>query len=116
MAFGCPGADVQTQGMLQFFLNLVDFSMNVQEAIEATRVCSYNFHHSPWTYHPGRVDVEARIDPSVVGALKAMGHDVRTLGLWSAAASSVHAVLMNPSSGVLLGGADPRREGSAAGW
>ncbi|MGI6642920.1 MAG: gamma-glutamyltransferase family protein [Bacillota bacterium] len=118
MAFGCPGADVQTQGMLQFFLNLVDFSMNVQEAIEATRVCSYNFPGSfaPWTYHPGRVDVEARIDPSVVGALKAMGHDVRTLGLWSAAASSVHAVLMNPSSGVLLGGADPRREGSAAGW
>ncbi len=118
VAFGCPGSDVQTQGMLQFFLNLVDFGMNVQEAIEAPRVCSYNFPGSfaPWVYYPGRVDVETRMDSAALEALKAMGHDIRPLGRWSAAASSMHAVLLNPSSGAMLGGADPRREGSAAGW
>ncbi len=118
MAFGCPGADVQTQGMLQFFLNLVDFGMNVQEAIEAPRVWSYNFPGSfaPWTYFPARVDAETRIDKGCLDELKRMGHGVRPVGPWTAAASSVHAVLLNPANGVFLGGADPRREGSAAGW
>ena len=55
MPFGTPGGDVQTQAMLQVFLNIHLFGMEVQEAVEAPRVASYSFPSSfePHAYHPG---------------------------------------------------------------
>ncbi|MDP2872791.1 MAG: gamma-glutamyltransferase [Bacillota bacterium] len=118
MAFGCPGADSQTQAMLQFFLNLVHFGMNPQQAIESPRVMSLNYPASfaPHQYYPGRVDVESRIPAAVRARLHKAGHDVRVASEWAGVMSSVHAVLINPSTGVLLGAADPRRPGAAIGW
>lgn len=118
MAFGCPGADSQTQAMLQFFLNLVHFGMNPQQAIEAPRVMSYNYPSSfaPHQYYPGRVDAESRIPAAIRERLQEAGHDVRAVGEWAGVMSSVHAVLINPATGVLLGVADPRRPGAAVGW
>jgi len=118
MGIGCPGGDVQTQGMLQTLLNIIHFGMNVQEAIEAPRLISHNFPNSfsPFTYHPGRLDVEESVPADVRRALEELGHKVRAANAWSPAASSVHAALVNPENGVLLGGADPRREGAAVGW
>ena len=56
MPFGTPGGDVQTQAMLQVFLNIHLFGMEVQEAVEAPRVASYSYPSSfePHAYHPGR--------------------------------------------------------------
>ena len=67
MPFGCPGGDAQVQGMLQVFLNIVEFGMEPQEAIEAPRVISHSFPNSFWPHGslPGEVTVEARIDPQV---------------------------------------------------
>ncbi len=115
LAFGCPGGDIQTQGMLQFFLNLVHQGCNLQAAVERPRVMTYNYPSTfaPFTYYPGRVDVENRIADQVRGELARLGHDVRVLEDYSMTASSVHAVAINQINGMLLAAADPRREGAA---
>src|SRR5205085_11648550 len=71
MPFGTPGGDVQTQAMLQVFLNIHLFGMEVQEAVEAPRVASYSFPSSfePHAYHPGLLNIESRIDKSTGEAL-----------------------------------------------
>ena len=67
VAFGCPGGDFQVQGMLQVFLNLVEFGLDPQSAIEAPRVVTRSFQNSFWphVYEPGRVDAETRIPEAV---------------------------------------------------
>ena len=71
MPFGTPGGDVQTQAMLQVFLNIHLFGMEVQEAIEAPRVASYSYPSSfePHAYHPGLLNMESRIDKATGEAL-----------------------------------------------
>ena len=115
MAFGCPGGDIQTQGMLQFFLNLVHQGCNLQAAVERPRAMTYNYPTSfaPFAYHPGRVELEGRIDARVCEELGRLGHKVKLLEDYSMTASSVHAVAINQMNGVLLAAADPRREGAA---
>ncbi len=115
LAFGCPGGDIQTQGMLQFFLNLVHQGCNLQAAVERPRVMSYNYPSTfaPFTYHPGRVEVEGRISSQTCTILEALGHDVRVIEDYAMSASSVHAVAINPMNGTWLAAADPRREGAA---
>src|SRR3546814_10479526 len=56
LVFGSPGADVQIQAMLQVFLNVSVFGMDVQAAIEAPRFATYSFPASfaPHDYFPGR--------------------------------------------------------------
>ncbi|HEX6988914.1 MAG TPA: gamma-glutamyltransferase family protein [Bacillota bacterium] len=118
LAIGCPGGDAQTQAMLQVLLNLFEFGANVQEAIEAPRVVTFNFPNSfaPFPYHPGRLDVEARIPEGVRAELARRGHDVRVIEDWAPSAASVHIAAVNPVDGVRIGGADPRREGQALAW
>jgi gamma-glutamyltranspeptidase/glutathione hydrolase len=57
MAFGTPGGDIQTQSMLQVFLNVVEFGMTLQQAIESPRFGTFNFPNSfsPYDYKPGRL-------------------------------------------------------------
>ena len=63
MPFGCPGGDAQVQGMLQVFLNVVEFGMDPQSAIEAPRVITHSFPNSFWPHitREGVVTVETRI-------------------------------------------------------
>jgi len=60
MPFGTPGGDAQCQAMLQVFLNISVFEMNVQQAIEAPRFLSFNFPNSFWphAYEPNRLLLE----------------------------------------------------------
>ena len=48
MTLGTPGGDSQPQSNLQTLCNVIDFGMNVQEAVEAPRFCGYSFPQSPW--------------------------------------------------------------------
>jgi gamma-glutamyltranspeptidase/glutathione hydrolase len=118
MAFGCPGGDAQPQGILQMLLNVIHFGMNLQEAVEAARVTSWNFPISfaPNDYHPGRVDAEKRISRSTLEALARIGHRVGIAADWSPWAGSVYAVAVSPATGTLLAAADPREDGAAIGW
>jgi gamma-glutamyltranspeptidase/glutathione hydrolase len=111
MPFGTPGGDVQTQAMLQVLLNIFQFGMQLQDAIEAPRVASYSFPSSfaPFEYFPGRLAVEARIPEATRRALAARGHQVKDWPDWTWLAGSVEAILTDPASNLLAAGADPRR-------
>jgi len=115
MVFGTPGGDMQDQWSLQFFLNVVEFGMNLQEAADAPTFHSSHFPSSfyPRTMHPLRVAVEDRIPSSVCEELSRRGHNVSVGGSWS------HGRVLGIQirDGVILGAASPRMEtGYAAGW
>jgi gamma-glutamyltranspeptidase / glutathione hydrolase len=118
MAFGTPGGDVQTQAMLQVFLNVVEFGMTVQQAVEAPRFGSFSFPNSfaPHTYLPGRLNVEGRIAPQTIETLRGMGHEIEIWPDVIAAAGAVCMIMREPTTRLLHAGADPRRETYAAVW
>lgn len=118
MPFGTPGNDIQPQAMLQVFLNVNAFDMDVQSAIEAPRFATYSFPSSsaPHAYHPGRLNLESRIPKSTGDELAALGHDVKWWPDLEWRAGAVCTIRVNPDSGMLEGGADPRRPAYALGW
>ncbi|GIT14086.1 MAG: hypothetical protein CM1200mP35_09060 [Chloroflexota bacterium] len=68
MTLGTPGGDSQPQSNLQVFNNLVDFDMNIQDAVEAPRFCGYSFPSSPWPHVeiPNQLEIEGRIPDSTI--------------------------------------------------
>jgi gamma-glutamyltranspeptidase/glutathione hydrolase len=85
MAFGTPGGDQQDQWTLQFFLNVVEFGMDLQEAIDAPTVHTAHFPSSFWPREalPGRLAAEDRIDAAVLEELGRRGHEVVKSGPWA---------------------------------
>lgn len=118
MALGTPGGDVQMQAMLQVFFNVVEFGMPLQRAIEMPRAWSMNFPNSfaPHDYVPGALCVEGGIDERVARQLEAMGHRIQSWARFPAAGGGVCAVMRDPATGLVHGGADPRRECYALAW
>ena len=117
MPFGTPGGDVQTQAMLQVFLNIHLFGMEVQEAVEAPRVASYSF---PVVVRAARLSSRAAQSggpdrPATGEALGGLGHKVEWWPEWTWLAGAVCTVVADQESGVLKGGADPRRPSYALG-
>ncbi len=117
MPFGTPGGDVQTQAMMQVFMNIHVFGMEPQEAVEAPRVASYSYPGSfePHEYHPGLLKLESRIDRTTGDALASLGHRVEWWADWTWLAGAVCTVVADLETGVLKGGADPRRPSYALG-
>ncbi|MCL5022570.1 MAG: gamma-glutamyltransferase family protein [Nitrospirae bacterium] len=117
MVFGTPGGDQQDQWTLQFFLNCVDFGMNMQAAADAPIFHSAHFPSSfyPHGAHPGSLVIEARVGESTISSLRGMGHQVQVAGEWSN--GRVLGIRFNMESGVISGVASPRMEtGYAMGW
>ena len=108
MAFGTPGGDSQDQWTLQFFLNAIDFGMNLQEAIDAPNFHTNHFPNSfyPHNAKPGSLTLEARISENVREALAERGHKVALGGEWSH--GKVLAITFDPQSGLIAAGASPR--------
>ena len=117
MPFGTPGGDVQTQAMLQVLLNVTRFGMSTQDAIEAPRFATQSFPNSfePHEAFPGRLVVEEGIPEAVAGELAARGHDVERIEDRSAKMGAVCAIELDVESGIMEGGADPRRMSRAIG-
>jgi gamma-glutamyltranspeptidase/glutathione hydrolase len=105
---GSPGGDDQIMRTMQTLLNIVDFGMNVQQAIEAPRWTTEGFPGStfPHVMRPGDLGVEDRITVRVREALKAKGHKVRVNRPWSLGYNG--AIVIDQRTGVLSAGADPR--------
>ncbi len=117
MPFGTPGGDAQCPAMVQTFLNIVEFGMNPQEAIEAPRFVPWNYPNSFWphAYHPGLIQLEGRISREVGRELSRRGHNVEYLGDWSASMGAMSAIVVDHQNGSLCAGADPRRDAYAIG-
>ncbi|HYB97208.1 MAG TPA: gamma-glutamyltransferase [Vicinamibacterales bacterium] len=109
MVFGTPGADTQPQAQLQFFLNMTEFGMNVQQALEQDSIVSTSFKSS---YYPhtaeGKLQVPSTLPKHVLDELAAMGHklDIRNVR----GVGSVKAIVIHPRTGVLMGGVSPTRD------
>jgi gamma-glutamyltranspeptidase/glutathione hydrolase len=110
---GSPGGDDQVHRTMQTLLNIADFGMNVQQAIEAPRWSTRAFPASPFphTMYPGDLSVEASIPDAVQTALTARGHKLRVARSWTLGANA--AILLDSKTGVLNAGADPRTEAYA---
>jgi gamma-glutamyltranspeptidase / glutathione hydrolase len=116
MATGSPGADDQCMRTIQTFLNVVEFGMNVQQAIEAPRWATRSFPASPFphTMYPGDLSMEGRIPEAVRAELVRRGHKVEMKGAWSMNNSA--AVMVDPENGTVSAGADPRIAALALAW
>jgi gamma-glutamyltranspeptidase/glutathione hydrolase len=116
MIVGSPGGDDQVFRTMQTLLNVVDFGMNVQEAIEAPRWATRSFPASPFphTMYPGEMSVEARVPEAVRQALMQRGHKLKVGGAWTM--GSLAAIIVDPKTGVLSAGTDPRVDAYAIAW
>jgi gamma-glutamyltranspeptidase/glutathione hydrolase len=117
MVFGTPGGDQQDQWTLQFFLNVVDFGLDVQDAIDTATFHTGHLRGSfyPHQAEPGRVVIEGRVPPAVVETLRARGHAVEVVGPW--AHNFTTAIAFHPGRGLIEGGASSRGERNyALGW
>jgi gamma-glutamyltranspeptidase/glutathione hydrolase len=115
LAFGTPGGDNQDQWSLAWFLWLLHFGLDLQQATEAPGFHSEHFPSSfyPRRARPGVLAVEERTGPATVARLRARGHRVEVVDGWSL--GRVCAVGRDPRSGFLLAAASPRgRQGYAA--
>jgi len=111
LAIGTPGGDSQDQQILLVLLNIIDFGLDVQAAIEAPRVNSLH-PQSSFDDHraqPGVLEVERTVAPAVIEELRARGHVVRLRAPYGIS-TGVVAAGIDPATGKLRGGADPRRE------
>ena len=117
MILSTPGGDNQDQALLQVLLNVIEFGMNPQEAVEAPRfdtqhyVSSFDNHE----FLPGVLNVESRIPEDVIKQLGSRGHKMKTQSAWGTG-SSPTAILYDVKTGVISGGADPRRGRYAVAW
>jgi len=117
-ALGTPGGDQQAQSMIQVFLNWYEFGMDVQQAIDQPRFGSFNFPSAfaPYTYYPGRLAMEGRYPKTTYDALAALGHKMMYWPDWTPTACAVCMAVRDPKTGLLMAGADVRRECYAVGW
>jgi gamma-glutamyltranspeptidase/glutathione hydrolase len=78
LSFAVQGGDTQDQNLLQFFLDIVEFGMNVQEACEAPNITSYQMRNSFRLHvaYPGKLDINEKIRKDVCKKLKAMGYKI----------------------------------------
>ena len=106
IAFGIMGGFNQAQAHAQFVSNVVDFGMNIQEALEAARFRKVTFAGCD-------VDLEDRIPAAVRDGLTARGHKINLHGVYSATMGGGQAVQRDISSGVNYGASDPRKDGEA---
>lgn len=113
--FGTPGGETIGQTQFQVLVNLIDFRLPVQQAIEAPR---FSLDAEPNFYKPGaaiEVSVEGRLPQQTIDALKAMGHKVRVLPGWGSI-GHMQTIRIDPVTGAITAGGDPRRTGYAMGY
>ena len=117
LAFSTPGGDSQDQTLLQIFLNVVDFGMNPEQAVEAPRFNSEAMYSSFDDHSdlPLTLDIEDRFEQSVLKALEARGHKLKVGGPWSNPTAPT-MVEFNPATGVISAGADVRGYRYALAW
>ena len=113
--FGSPGGETIGQTEFQVLVNLIDFKLPVQQAIEAPR---FSLDADPNFYKPGaeiEVSIESRMPQKTLDALKAMGHRLRILPGWGSI-GHMQTIRIDPVTGTITAGGDPRRTGYAMGY
>ena len=109
LSFAVQGGDTQDQNLLQFFLNVVEFDMNVQQAVEAANINSYQMRGSFRDHEsiPGRLLLNESVPPWVRAQLEEMGYDL-TFG--SHTSGPINAIFFDWKHGSMWGGSSNHGE------
>jgi gamma-glutamyltranspeptidase/glutathione hydrolase len=102
LALGSPGGPTIINTVLEVMVNVIDFNMNVQDAVNWPR-----FHHQ-WL--PDQLQIERGYSPDTIALLEKRGYTIRRVN----AQGECAAIMLE--NGWLAGAADPRTEGTAAGY
>lgn len=115
LSFAVQGGDSQDQNLLQFFLNVVEFGMTVQQAVEAPNLNSYQMRSSFGGHEsrPGRMEVATSLPESTREALRRMGY---TLEFAERTSGPINAILFDRAHGTMWGGSSNHGEDYGIGW
>jgi gamma-glutamyltranspeptidase/glutathione hydrolase len=115
LAFAVQGGDTQDQNLLQFFLNVVEFGMNVQQAAEAPNVNSHQMRSSFGAHEsrPGRLTLAASTPEAVRKELEAMGY---TLDYEPLTSGPINAIFFDRAHGTMWGGSSHHGEDYGIAW
>ena len=115
LSFAVQGGDTQDQNLLQFFLNVVEFDMNVQQACEAANITSYQMRDSFGAHEcfPGRLMLQDGIPPWVRAALREMGYELR---FTSHNSGPINAIFFDWEHGSFWGGSSNHGEDYGIAW
>jgi len=115
LCFSVQGGDTQDQNLLQFFLNVVEFGMDVQEACEAANITSYQMRSSFGSHEaqPGRMTLNEHVPPWVRRELQRMGYQL----VFSRKTSGpITAIYFDQEHGTFWGGASDDGEDYGIAW
>ena len=115
LSFAVQGGDSQDQNLLQFLLNMVEWDMTVQQAVEAANINSYQMQSSFGAHkaEPGRLVVRDDVPAWVRARLREMGYRVETRARTS---GPITAVYFDREHGSLWGGASDFGEDYGIAW
>lgn len=106
IAFGIMGGWNQAQAHAQFVADLVDFDLNLQQALEAPRFTKLTFDGAD-------VELETRFPTAVRDALAARGHQIKATHAYAQSVGGGQAVMRDFATGINYGASDPRKDGAA---
>lgn len=110
---GCQGADGQPQIQLQLHVDMIDFGLDIQRALEVPRFLSGRIG---LTEPRDPLHVEGRMPEATVTALAARGHKMDVWPAWNNRAGHASGIVLDHATGIRSGGADPRSDGAAIGY
>jgi gamma-glutamyltranspeptidase / glutathione hydrolase len=115
LAFAVQGGDTQDQNLLQFFLDVVEFGFNAQEAAEAANVTTYQMNSSFGEHErrAGRLTLDTRTPDWVRDELRAMGY---TLDFADRNSGPINAILLDQAHGTMWGGSSNNGDDYGIGW
>jgi len=115
LSFAVQGGDSQDQNLLQFFLNVVEFDMNVQQAVEAANFNSYQMQSSFGAHEikPGAMTLREDTPPWVRAELKQKGY---SLDFWERTSGPINAIYFDWKHGTFWGGSSNYGEDYGIGW
>ena len=110
---GCMGADGQPQIHVQTYVAMIDFGRDIQQALSAPRWLSGRFALGE---QRDTLHIEARYPRATIDELARRGHRLDRWGDWEELAGHANGITLDPETGALAGGADPRSDGAAVGY
>ncbi len=115
LAFAVQGGDSQDQNLLQFFLNVVEFNMTVQQAVEAPNINSFQMRSSFGAHdmRPGRMEIATSLPELTRAALRGMGYSLVPLERTS---GPINAIFFDRKHGTMWGGSSNHGEDYGIGW
>ncbi|MDH7511885.1 MAG: gamma-glutamyltransferase [Clostridiales bacterium] len=115
LSFAVQGGDSQDQNLLQFFLNIVEFGMNVQQACEAPNITSYQMRSSfgRHEFSPGKLDLNEKVSQEIRDKLAKMGY---RLSIKKYTSGPINAIFFDWKHGTFWGGSSDYGEDYGISW